>query len=321
VTGGSAGAAEREVDVRAFLGTVPVRVTEEGGATVVRGNADASALRPFGISVTDQAGAFRLELDDPGLVRSRTTRTSTLGPASPGTAEEPSVTESRTGSVTFRTLRAVDAAGAAWEILGERGDESFATPHGLDAIDDVLIGSPRGGVRVRPRADLQTVGTMWSEWSGDGPTVLPAGSSTTWRGRDYGLAPGFENRSVGSMPPPFVVIPGATGLLLRSPADLAAAFAAGARQLTTTVIEVPSDECGPFVDVKTTATWNGLPVELAQPYLVWRDRGRAVVLGTGQRPDSRGLGTAPLQALPPVGDRWAVAVAVTDLADLSTGPA
>ncbi|WP_144711523.1 hypothetical protein [Curtobacterium pusillum] len=284
--------------------------------TVVRGSADPSALRPFGLSVTDQGGAFRLELEDPGLVRSVTTRTSFLGLSDSGVAVEPSTTDERTDPVSFRTLRAVDVSGAAWEVLGERDDECLATPHGLDAIDQVLVGSPRGGVRVRARAGLRMVGTMQSEWSGDGQTVLPAGPMTEWHGRAYGLAPGFENRTIGSMPPPFRIAPGATGLLLRSPADLAAAFATGARRLDTTVVEVPTDECGPVSEVRTTARWNGLPVELAQPYLVWRDRGRAVVLGTGTRPDSRTLETAPLEFLPPSGDRWAVAVAVTDLTDV-----
>lgn len=320
MTGSTPGAEEREVDVRALLGTIPVRITEEHGVLVAHGHADPVALAPFGITAIDRDRAFRLEVADRSLIRAVTARTSTFEPAdgsAVGSAPVPSAVDAETGPVSFRTRHAEDDAGAAWEVLGERGDRCLATPSGLDAVEDVLTGSPRGEARDRDLAGLRIIADAHSEWTGDGYTVLPAGPVTAWHGRTLGVAPGWENRSTGSMPPRLRIAPGHTGLLLRSPADLALAFATGAHHLTPTVVEVPTEECGTVTEVRTTATWNGLPVELAQPYLVWRDRGRAVVLGTGKRPDSRDLDTPPVQVLPPSGGRWAVEVGVTDLTDVA----
>ncbi|WP_439689487.1 hypothetical protein ACRQ4C_16845 [Curtobacterium sp. SP.BCp] len=79
--------------------------------------------------------------------------------------------------------------------------------------------------------------------------------------------------------------------------------------MTQNVISVPRSECSGPVSIRTTALWNGRRVEIARSYLVWRDRGLAVITGDGARPDSRSLRTPPLQFLPATGSRWTAAVA------------
>lgn len=321
-----------ETDVRAFLGTVAVRVHDDGDSIVVRGESGARDVPVPGIEPRDAFGGFELRLDSWDRLRAVTTRTTTPArppvppvPSMPPVPPAPPACGVPRGCATspvlsnepaeFSSSVATDGGGRLVQILAERGGRVLGMTSSLDTLDALLLGSPRARLTQYVRSELAEDGMVRTVWDADGPTAIPAGDFLRWRGRLL-ATPGWDYRTTGSMPPQLAVIDGRTNLLLQAPADLAAVLEGDVRSVTQNVVSVPRSECSGPVSTRTTASWNGRRVEIARSYLVWRDRGRAVITGDGARPDSRSLRTPPLQFLPATDGRWTASVAVTDLDEI-----